>query len=1076
MGATDRSGESTEVIRRAAAAATLAAAAFLSLFGGSARADVAGDLAVARTQQTLSQWAASESLATAVLGRLEADFGADSLRMADALSLIAGARRHLDSYTDDSGFEAAMRCLGIRERRLGADHPDVATAHIEIARWLHGRDRSGNAVDHARRAVDIRTAKLAPNDTLTADAWDQLAVIQRDRGEFRAALDAWTRAIEIRERVHGEEHPEVARLLAQTGVPWMELGDLNRAREVLEQSLAIFSRTTGPDAFDRWIPLNILSDVESRAGNIERGLDLLQEALRIVTKDRGADSRQALTLRFNLAVALENFGDSEGALAILKPLLPIMESQYGASHPRTISVLQGFAYAYSRIGDTERAMRSFQDIDSRLAQRQDPPPMLMAEVRAMEAELLYRSHRDREAREMCERLIRSQWASGKPWADAVSDANEVLIFALESLGDTTALDSARRDVIRIRETYPLDPHRVAVRNPYTLAHSARWLGRRGEALQYALEAERNQFDSMRLNLLAAPDRRGLQLSSLHGFYLDMVVELCGAADSALVETAWDRLIRSRGLVRATLARRRLPRGLEPDTAVAGTLARWKEAQGAWARRLVGSGAGGDSAARSITQRVRASAEEAESAYARMLASRHASLAAEAIGLAEVRSRLRPGQALVAFYELRGSKSGWGRDDTSHVVAFVARGGSGACERVALGPTAALWTAIGAWKRSLAAPPSEVARAADRVEQESRRLGRDVRVLTWDVVAPRVANATDVFIVADGPLFDLPWQALPVGADHYLVESGPRFHMLNAERELAEPVPASNSESMLAVGAPDFTNVGGDRGEAPLFAVARSAAGPCAGGLPTFVPLPAAAAEVEAVARSWRTDLSHHATVLIGAEATEAAFKRDVRGQAIIHLATHGVVATDTCASGAIRMRGVGEIGPIGAPADRKAKSTPAEAANPEAAVPSPWMPRRVWLAFAGASRAGEQGNENEGLLTAEEVVTLDLTGTDWVVLSACHSGFADAWSREGVLGMRRAFELAGARSVIASQWAVEDEATSEWMQALYTARAHGAVAASEAVESADRSVLAARRAAHRSTHPFFWAAFMATGE
>jgi len=1075
MGAADRSGESTEVIRRAAAAATLAVAAFLSFAAAPARADVATDLAVSREHQTYSRWAASESLATAVLARLEADPEADSLQMAEALELIAGARRRLHGYIDARGLAAAMRGLGIRERRLGIVDPDVATAHIEVARWLHGRDRSGTAVDHARRAVDIRVAQLAPDDTLIADAWDQLAVIQRDRGEFHEALDDWTRAIEIRERAQGPEHPEVARLLAQTGVPWMELGDLDRAREVLEQSLAIFGRTTGPDAFDRWIPLNILSDVESRAGNNERGLDLLQEALRIVASDRGADSRQGLTLRANLAIALSNFGDSEGTLAILKPLLPIMKSQYGASHPRTLNVLQGLAYAYSRMGDTERAMRTFKDIEARLAQRSGPPPALMAEVQVMEAELFYRQHLDREARETCERVIRSQLASGRPWGDAISDANEVLIFALESLGDTAAVDSARRDVAHIRETYPLDPYRATVRNLYTLAHAARWLGHRDEALRYALEAEGHQLDGLRLDLLAAPDRRALQLSFLHESYLELVVDLCGARDSALVETAWDRLVRSRGLVRATLARRRLPHGLESDTAVAGAHARWKEAQRVWARRLVGSGAGGDSAARAVTRQLRAAAEEAEAAYARALASRHEALAPEAVGLAEVRAHLHPGQALVAFFELRGSQTGWGRDDTSHVFAFVARGGAGACERVELGPTAALRTAVAAWQRRLALPPSEAPRAAAQAELECRRLGREVRGLAWDPIAARIEGAADVFMVGDGPLIDLPWQALPEGQNRYLTEAGPRFHMLSAERELVERSGVANSEAMLAVGAPDFSNEARDHGEGPFLAVARSSGGPCAGGLPVFEPLPASASEAEAVARMWRAGAHHRVTVLMGAEATEAAFKRDAPGNAIIHLATHGVVATDTCASGAARMRGVGEIGPITPAAERKPGAGLTETKAP-APAPSPWMPRRVWLAFAGASRAGEHTDENEGLLTAEEVVTLDLAGTDWVVLSACHSGLADAWTREGVLGMRRAFELAGARSVIASQWAVEDVATSEWMQALYAARARGAVAAAEAVESANRTVLAARRAAHRSTHPFFWAAFMASGE
>jgi CHAT domain-containing protein len=99
-----------------------------------------------------------------------------------------------------------------------------------------------------------------------------------------------------------------------------------------------------------------------------------------------------------------------------------------------------------------------------------------------------------------------------------------------------------------------------------------------------------------------------------------------------------------------------------------------------------------------------------------------------------------------------------------------------------------------------------------------------------------------------------------------------------------------------------------------------------------------------------------------------------------------------------------------------------------------------------------------------------------VVLSACHSGLGATLPREGTLGLRRAFHLAGARTVIASDWAVEDAATRDWMHALYDARRAGASEAAAAIQTASRSILAARRHERRSTHPFYWAAFTATGE
>jgi CHAT domain-containing protein len=138
----------------------------------------------------------------------------------------------------------------------------------------------------------------------------------------------------------------------------------------------------------------------------------------------------------------------------------------------------------------------------------------------------------------------------------------------------------------------------------------------------------------------------------------------------------------------------------------------------------------------------------------------------------------------------------------------------------------------------------------------------------------------------------------------------------------------------------------------------------------------------------------------------------------------------------------------------------------------------VWLAFAGADHAiAHDDPAGDGLLTPEEAMTLDLTGTDWVVLSACYATRGrDAWSREGLSGMRRAFHMAGARTVIGSSWPIGDQAGAEWMTALYAARAAGAGSAGAAIQKACATVLAARRASGRSTHPFHWASFTATGQ
>jgi CHAT domain-containing protein len=213
----------------------------------------------------------------------------------------------------------------------------------------------------------------------------------------------------------------------------------------------------------------------------------------------------------------------------------------------------------------------------------------------------------------------------------------------------------------------------------------------------------------------------------------------------------------------------------------------------------------------------------------------------------------------------------------------------------------------------------------------------------------------------------------------------------------------------------------------------------------FDTLPASAGEAEFVARSWS---SSDAAVLTGTQANEAAFKQRAPGRRVLHLATHGFVLGEDCAS------------------SEQDEPSPGE---------SPLL--RAGLALAGANKRALAGPEEEdGILTGEEVVALDLGGVEWAVLSACDTGLGDVRAGEGVLGLRRAFQLAGARTVIMSLWPVEDEATTRWMSALYAGRFGRGLDTAQAVHEASLSNLRALRERGANTHPGFWAGFVAAGD
>jgi len=110
------------------------------------------------------------------------------------------------------------------------------------------------------------------------------------------------------------------------------------------------------------------------------------------------------------------------------------------------------------------------------------------------------------------------------------------------------------------------------------------------------------------------------------------------------------------------------------------------------------------------------------------------------------------------------------------------------------------------------------------------------------------------------------------------------------------------------------------------------------------------------------------------------------------------------------------------------------------------------------------------------ISSLDLTGVEWAVLSGCDTGVGEIRAGEGVFGLRRAFQIAGAKTVIMSLWAVEDQTTRRWMTTLYENRLVKGMGTADAVREAGLAALRQRRAEGVSSHPVYWAAFVAAGD
>jgi len=961
--------------------------------------------------QAQGNHAAAELLYQRALGIYEKTLGPEHPTTAASLNNLA------ELYRVQADFAAAeplyLRALKTYEKVLGPEHPNVAGCLNNLALLYQAQANYAAAEPPSQRALKIYEKVFGPEHPLTATSLNNLAQLYQAKGDYPAAEPLYQRALKTYEKVLGPEHPNVANCLNNLAGLYREQGQYAVAEPLLVRALKIYEETLGPINSLTATALNNLAGLYQAQANYAAAEPLYLRALKIDEKALGLAHPSTATCLSNLAGLYQAQANYAAAEPLYQRALEIEEKALGPEHPDTARGLNNLAMVYKSQGKYAtaeplylRALKIRRKVQG--AEHPDTAGSLnnLAELYRAQGNYAAAEPLSHQALEIYEKTL------GPVHPLTATGLNNLAgLYRLQRKYATAEPLYQRALEIREKALGPDHPDTATSRHNLALLYwrhldptKARPLAEKSLATMRKLLEQTATIQSEQQQLLMARQSD-----------VDLSAWLTIGSRTKSPQDDWTQVIPWKGLVtaRQTLLRRDMkdepllakyrlitqqlsrvaitppPYPSDPEQ-----LPAWEARREQW---------------QAEKKRLEDAHEQLEKELAEKSSAFAQSKARQRVTAEEITNRLAQQPHPTALIDLYPYWY-WGQGDEKNedrLAAYVARG-DGRVARVRLGDLETIQTALTNWRTTLG-------RGA-----EGQAAGETLRERLWLPLEAELHGIEVVLVSPNGQLAQLPWGALP-GAKPgtYLIEERafavlPIPHFLP---EIAEPKQVLGApRSLLVVADVDYDGVSTTPTD---LLVASTAIGRLnrGGELRKFPRLRAAKDEADAILQGFRKSRPNVQPLLLtGAAATEDAVRHAVEQEEWLHLITHGYFAPESIKS-ALQV----------AQQDRERFSR-LDRTEPILRGPHPGV--LSGLAFAGANRPPEAGKD-DGILTALDVSGLDLRKVDTVVLSACETGLGEVAGGEGLLGLQRAFQVAGAKTCVASLWSVDDAGTRVFMQRFY---------------------------------------------
>ncbi|MEI8252021.1 MAG: tetratricopeptide repeat protein, partial [Synechococcus sp. ELA057] len=961
------------------------------------------------------------------------------------------------------------RALVIREKVLGPAHPAVALSLNNLAVLLNDQGQYAAAETLYRRALAIREKTLGPDHPDVALSLNNLAGLLISQGQYAAAEPLCRRALAIREKALGPDHPDIANSLDNLASLLKNQGKYAAAEPLYRRALVIRERSLGPDHPDVALSLNNLAELLSRQGKYAAAVSLYRQSLSISEKALGLDHPYVAISLNNLAALLKNQGQYAAAESLYRRALPISEKALGPDHPDIALILNNLASLLKNQGQyaaAEPLYRRALAINEKALAPDHPDVSLSLNNLAL---LLISQGQYAAAEPLCRRALAIREKALGPDHPDIANSLDNLAELLSDQGKYAKAEPLYRRSLAIKEKALGPDHPgvalslnnlAALLNEQGKYAATEPLYRRALAIsKKALGPDHPDVARSLNNLVAFLSQKGQFVSASSLLHDSLAIEtnwlirelplLPDQARSAQLRqlgNAWEftfgLIVRHPPAAKLALETRLNRQGLLPEIEqrqalllnASGVDRAKVEQLHALTQQLASVSLQPNRRATVRTQRDQVQAE----IYRQI-----PELQLQPVTIAAVAKALPADGALVEFQRYRlfdGHKARDQRWRAAQYIALILKPDA-SIQAVQLGPAAPIDAAV---LKALGATAEK--------QTDANALWRQVSDLVINPLLPQLKGRRQWFFSPDGELSRVPFAALrlvqPAGS---LLPEYVQLRQLTTGRDLLRlQQPAPNGRPPVVFANPQYDRSGlMVRRSAAIAEQAISQQRSSDLGSHIWAPLPATAQEGQRVA----AQLS--ARLLAGPDASSMRLEQ-LQSPRVLHIATHGFFVAD---------------------AERKPEDplrVIQDDAFPLRGLRQEDPQLRSGLVLAGANQP-DADPKDDGYLTALEAVTLNLKGTELVVLSACNTAQGDVRTGEGVYGLQRSLAVAGARSTLLSLWKVDDAATLEFMTRFYK-RLKAGEGRADALAATQKEFRDGIPGKPDWKEPYYWAAWQLVGD